>query len=101
MPVTCLFGMQWGDEGKGRIVDLLAATSDVVVRFQGGANAGHTVVVGEEKYVLHMLPSGVIQPLTSARTCAASRVVGATPRPQLPTITEVTPCLSFAPSSVS
>jgi adenylosuccinate synthase len=64
MSVTCLFGMQWGDEGKGRIVDLLAATSDVVVRYQGGANAGHTVIVGEEKYVLHLLPSGVIQPET-------------------------------------
>lgn len=64
MPVTCVFGMQWGDEGKGRIVDLLAARSDVVVRYQGGANAGHTVVVGDEKYVLHLLPSGAIQPGT-------------------------------------
>ncbi len=65
MAVTCVFGMQWGDEGKGRIVDLLAARSDVVVRYQGGANAGHTVVVGDERYVLHMLPSGVIQPHTT------------------------------------
>ena len=64
MPATCVYGMQWGDEGKGRIVDLLAAQSDYVVRFQGGANAGHTVIVGEEKYVLHLLPSGVIQPTT-------------------------------------
>ena len=64
MPVTAVFGMQWGDEGKGRVVDLLAASSDVVVRFQGGANAGHTVIVGEERYVLHLLPSGVIQPTT-------------------------------------
>ena len=64
MSVTCVFGMQWGDEGKGRIVDLLAAESDFVVRYQGGANAGHTVIVGEEKYVLHLLPSGVIQPQT-------------------------------------
>lgn len=62
MSVSCVFGMQWGDEGKGRIVDLLAAESDVVVRYQGGANAGHTVIVGEEKYVLHLLPSGVIRP---------------------------------------
>jgi adenylosuccinate synthase len=60
MSVTCVFGMQWGDEGKGRIVDLLAAESDVVVRYQGGANAGHTVIVGEERYVLHLLPSGVL-----------------------------------------
>jgi adenylosuccinate synthase len=64
MSITGLFGMQWGDEGKGRIVDLLAARSDFVVRYQGGANAGHTVVVGDEKYVLHLLPSGVIQPRT-------------------------------------
>ena len=64
MSVTCVFGMHWGDEGKGRIVDLLAAQSDVVVRFQGGANAGHTVIVDGQKYVLHLLPSGVIQPST-------------------------------------
>ncbi len=64
MPCTCVFGMQWGDEGKGRIVDLFAAQSDLVVRYQGGANAGHTVVVGDEKYVLHLLPSGAIQPDT-------------------------------------
>ncbi len=64
MTVICAFGMQWGDEGKGRIVDLLAANTGVVVRFQGGANAGHTVLVGDEKYVLHMLPSGVIQSST-------------------------------------
>jgi adenylosuccinate synthase len=56
--------MQWGDEGKGRIVDLFAARSDLVVRYQGGANAGHTVVVGDERYVLHLLPSGAIQPRT-------------------------------------
>ena len=62
MSVSCVFGMQWGDEGKGRIIDLLAAESDVVVRYQGGANAGHTVIVGDEKYVLHLLPSGVIRP---------------------------------------
>ena len=61
MTVTCVFGMQWGDEGKGRVVDLLASKSDYVVRYQGGANAGHTVIVGEEKYVLHLLPSGVLQ----------------------------------------
>ena len=65
MSVTCVFGMQWGDEGKGRLVDLLAADSDVVVRYQGGANAGHTVVVGTERYVLHLLPSGVLHPNTT------------------------------------
>ena len=61
MSVICAFGMQWGDEGKGRIVDLLAAKTDVVVRYQGGANAGHTVIVGDEKYVLHLIPSGILR----------------------------------------
>ena len=52
--------MQWGDEGKGRVVDVLAADAGVVVRYQGGANAGHTVVVDNEKYVFHLLPSGIL-----------------------------------------
>ncbi len=55
-------GCQWGDEGKGKIVDLLAAQADIIARFQGGANAGHTIVVGDKKYVLHLIPSGIIQP---------------------------------------
>ena len=62
MANVVIVGMQWGDEGKGRIIDLLASESDVVVRYQGGANAGHTVIVGTEKYVLHLLPSGVLHP---------------------------------------
>ena len=53
-------GTQFGDEGKGKIIDVLAPTADYVVRFQGGNNAGHTVVVGNEKFVLHLLPSGII-----------------------------------------
>lgn len=57
-----VLGCQWGDEGKGKIVDLLAAEADIIARFQGGANAGHTIVVGDSKYVLHLIPSGVIQP---------------------------------------
>ncbi len=56
----CLFGAQWGDEGKGKIIDHLASEVDVVVRYQGGANAGHTVVVGDEKFVLHLIPSGIL-----------------------------------------
>ncbi len=60
MPSLCLFGAQWGDEGKGKIIDGLAPDFDVVVRYQGGANAGHTVVAGGEKYVLHLIPSGVL-----------------------------------------
>jgi len=55
-----ILGSQWGDEGKGKIVDLLAEKADLVIRFQGGANAGHTVVAGDEKFVLHQLPSGVL-----------------------------------------
>jgi adenylosuccinate synthase len=55
-----VFGAQWGDEGKGKIIDNLAREQDLVVRYQGGANAGHTVVVGERKFVLHHLPSGIL-----------------------------------------
>ena len=57
-----VIGCQWGDEGKGKIVDLLAAEADIIARFQGGANAGHTVVAGGSKYILHLIPSGIIQP---------------------------------------
>ncbi len=57
-----VLGCQWGDEGKGKIVDLLAADADLIARFQGGANAGHTIVVGDRKYVLHLIPSGIIHP---------------------------------------
>jgi len=62
MPSLSVFGAQWGDEGKGKLIDLLAQDADVVVRYQGGANAGHTVVVGGEKYVLHLVPSGILNP---------------------------------------
>ena len=55
-------GCQWGDEGKGKIVDLLASDADIIARFQGGANAGHTIRVEQRKYVLHLIPSGIIQP---------------------------------------
>jgi len=55
-------GTQWGDEGKGRVIDSLARTSDVVVRFQGGSNAGHTVVVNGEKFIFHLIPSGALHP---------------------------------------
>jgi len=59
---TCVVGLQWGDEGKGKIVDILAENSHIVVRYGGGANAGHTVVVGGERFALHLLPSGAIRP---------------------------------------
>jgi adenylosuccinate synthase len=60
MANTVLIGAQWGDEGKGKIIDVLTQDVDVVVRFQGGNNAGHTVKIGEEKYVLHLIPSGML-----------------------------------------
>ena len=62
MPNVVVVGAQWGDEGKGKIVDLLTASADVVVRFQGGNNAGHTLVVGGEKTVLHLIPAGILHP---------------------------------------
>lgn len=60
MAVVAVVGLQWGDEGKGKIVDLLTPRVHMVIRCQGGANAGHTVIVGEEKYVFHQIPSGVL-----------------------------------------
>jgi len=53
-------GCQWGDEGKGKVVDLLAEKADVIARFQGGANAGHTILADGKKFVLHLVPSGII-----------------------------------------
>ena len=64
MPVTVILGAQWGDEGKGKITDLLAAEADVVARFAGGDNAGHTVTVGAERFALHLIPSGILNPST-------------------------------------
>ena len=62
MPGTVVVGTQWGDEGKGKLIDLLAADADVVVRCQGGHNAGHTVYIGAQKYVLKLIPSGILRP---------------------------------------
>ena len=61
-PADLIVGLQWGDEGKGKIVDHMAQTHDYVCRFAGGHNAGHTIVVGENKYALHLIPSGVLNP---------------------------------------
>ncbi len=66
MPNTILVGAQWGDEGKGKIIDFLTDEADLVVRSQGGNNAGHTVIIGKEKYVLHLIPSGILRP---GKTC--------------------------------
>jgi adenylosuccinate synthase len=66
MPNVVVVGAQWGDEGKGKVVDLLTEHAQVVVRFQGGNNAGHTLVVGNQKTVLHLIPSGILHP---GKTC--------------------------------
>ncbi len=65
MPLDIIIGAQWGDEGKGRVVDLLAAQADYVARFNGGDNAGHTVAVGKQTFKLHLIPSGMIHPHTT------------------------------------
>src|SRR3989454_12781876 len=64
MPGTVILGCQFGDEGKGKVIDYLAESADLVVRFNGGANAGPTVLVGEEKYAFHLVPSGILRPST-------------------------------------
>ena len=65
MPVTIIVGGQWGDEGKGKIVDILSAEADAVARYQGGANAGHTILIEDKQYVLHLIPSGILRDNTS------------------------------------
>lgn len=65
MSNTVLVGAQWGDEGKGKIIDLLSENSDFIVRFQGGNNAGHTIEVGDKKFVLHLIPSGILHEHTT------------------------------------
>ncbi len=64
MSVVVVVGAQWGDEGKGKVVDLLSEKYDIVARYQGGANAGHTVQIGDEKFILHLIPSGILHPNT-------------------------------------
>ncbi|HSN15059.1 MAG TPA: adenylosuccinate synthase [Anaeromyxobacteraceae bacterium] len=76
MPNVVVVGAQWGDEGKGKIVDLLTLDADVVVRFQGGNNAGHTLVVGGEKTILHLIPAGILHP---GKTCVIGNGVVADP----------------------
>ena len=64
--LTAVTGINWGDEGKGRVIDLLAGQADVVVRYQGGNNAGHTVVTEQGKFILNLIPSGILH---SGVTC--------------------------------
>ena len=61
MSVKVIIGAQWGDEGKGKLVDILSENVDVVARYQGGANAGHTVEFGDEQFILHLIPSGILR----------------------------------------
>src|SRR5207253_8130936 len=62
MPGLVVVGAQWGDEGKGKVTDLIAERADVVIRYQGGNNAGHTIVRGSETYKFHLIPSGILYP---------------------------------------
>ncbi len=62
MANACVIGLQWGDEGKGKIIDILANDYDIIVRYQGGGNAGHTLVINDEKFVFHLIPSGILHP---------------------------------------
>src|SRR3954451_5471555 len=75
--IIVVIGAQWGDEGKGKIVDLLAERFDIVTRYQGGHNAGHSVQVGDQSFVLHLLPSGVVHP---GKTCVLGNGMVIDPR---------------------
>lgn len=77
MPCNILVGAQWGDEGKGKIVDVLSDRADCIVRYQGGNNAGHTVIIGDKKYVLHLIPSGILH---EGKTCVIGNGVVIDPK---------------------
>jgi adenylosuccinate synthase len=86
MPVQVIVGAQWGDEGKGKVVDMLAEHADIVARYQGGANAGHTVCIGNETHVLHLIPSGIFNPHI---TCVIGNGVVIDPAALMEEITKV------------
>jgi adenylosuccinate synthase len=86
MPVTVVVGTQWGDEGKGKVTDYLAEDADIIVRFQGGTNAGHTVKVGDEVYKFQLLPSGILRP---EKTCVIGNGVVVDPRALLRELAEL------------
>ena len=86
MPGLVIVGAQWGDEGKGKVTDLLAEHADMVIRFQGGNNAGHTIVRGDEVFKFHLIPSGILYPDT---TCAIGNGVVVDPRVLLDEIEEL------------
>ena len=87
MPGTCVIGLQWGDEAKGKLVDLLTGQFDFVVRYQGGANAGHTVVAGDQTYKLSLIPSGI---LTRGVRCVVTGGVVINPAKMIEEIDELT-----------
>lgn len=86
MPTTIVLGAQWGDEGKAKVVDYLTFKADVVVRYQGGANAGHTVKVGESQFVFHLIPSGIMHP---GKVCMVGNGVVLDPEAALAEIDEL------------
>ena len=86
MPNRVIVGAQWGDEGKAKVVDYLTEDADFVIRFQGGANAGHTVEVGDQKFVFHLLPSGLMHP---GKSCVIGNGVVLDPAQLLQEIEEV------------
>jgi adenylosuccinate synthase len=77
MSVVVIVGAQWGDEGKGKIVDVLTEKADAVARYQGGHNAGHTVVISNEKFVLHIIPTGILH---KGKTCIIGNGVVVEPK---------------------
>jgi adenylosuccinate synthase len=85
-PHTAIVGLQWGDEGKGKLVDLLTGSHDCIVRYNGGANAGHTVQVGTERYALHLIPSGILYP---DKACVIGNGVVVDPEKLLDEITQL------------
>ena len=82
-----LVGLQWGDEGKGKVIDYLCETSDIIVRFQGGNNAGHTVIIDDKKFVFHLIPSGILR---KDKICAIGNGVVVDPKVLIDEITELT-----------
>ena len=72
MPVSVVIGSKWGDEGKGKIVDLISQDVDIVARYQGGANAGHTICWEDKTFVLHLIPSGIFQEGVYPESCPVS-----------------------------
>ena len=86
MKNTIVVGSQWGDEGKAKVIDVLAEHADVVIRFQGGANAGHTVVVGDQEFVFHLIPSAIMRP---GKTCVIGNGVVLDPAQLLTEIVEL------------